>query len=161
MKQATSHNFPTGITKLRLLEAGNKFPWGEFERAWTLSSGSSPFIARVLSDRHHGMVNFAHRNTSSFIFNGSCYSTLPPTDHPLREWCNVQYCGSSGTATTQPLQSNSPATFIPTFLPFLVSFIEMYFLRKSPHKSAWIGMAFPLLFFQEKRFSGGKFGVQK
>lgn len=24
MKQATSHNFPTGITKLRLLEAGNK-----------------------------------------------------------------------------------------------------------------------------------------
>lgn len=63
------------------------------------------------------------------MFNYSYHLALTPTSHPLREWCNVWHCVSSGTATAQPLGSNIPALFIQTLLFFLMLMEKKFIYR--------------------------------
>lgn len=155
MKQATSHNFLTAQQSWGCWRLGTNPPRESLsELELFLLEVLHSLLGCCLTDIM-AQLTFLAATTSPFIFHGSCYLPLPPTDLPLRECCNMWSCGSSGTATTQPLQPNSPATFIPS-IPALPCFIyrDALFEKKAPIKVLESGWHFHHSFSKKRIFWG-------
>lgn len=129
-KHNTSHDFPTGMLKLRLLKAETN---SQREGLSKLESFFRKFSIRwqgVLSDRHCGRVDF--RSLKPLV---PLYLIIPVFWLYLLQvvlwwwgWCGIWNCRSHGTGTIQPLGSNSPTLSTPMFPLFLILIKTQAFL---------------------------------